>query len=157
MSTTKKNDPSRGEPSSRSAQFGQIVRGRRLTSGTTQADLAERMNEHGFSWHQTTVNKIENGLRPITWDEAVALGTLLDLDLSACADDVQRLEAEWRELDRQCDVAEVQFRRVLQRRTEVEERIAGFRPTGKQGQGFKRAKAAAEQAVAEMKRPRKAR
>jgi transcriptional regulator with XRE-family HTH domain len=93
--------PHRGDPS---AQLGRIVRLRRAGAGWTQADLGERMTEHGLSWRQSTVNRIETGLRPITWNEAVTLAALLDIDLSTAADtDEQKLRNETAALAREID------------------------------------------------------
>jgi transcriptional regulator with XRE-family HTH domain len=71
---------------SASERLGRIVKRRRTRTGETQSELAARMNGHGHSWHQSTVNKIENGQRPIVWAEAVTLATVLDFDLRAAVE-----------------------------------------------------------------------
>jgi transcriptional regulator with XRE-family HTH domain len=96
------------EPSSSSAELGRLVKLRRNQAGATQTDLANLMTGRGHSWHQSTVNRIENGQRPITWDEAVTLASILDIDLSQAArseswllDKLVELSLQRAETDRQ--------------------------------------------------------
>lgn len=45
--------------------------------GMTQTDLSARMRERGFAFHQQTVQRIENGDRPVRLGEAHAIAELL--------------------------------------------------------------------------------
>lgn len=53
----------------------------RQGKGWSQADLAVRMTERGFSWHQTTVAKTEGADRPLRLNEADALAAALGVHL----------------------------------------------------------------------------
>lgn len=63
--------------SSREAVFAGSVRRRREDKGWTQTDLAREMKKQGFSFHQQTIQRIEDGKRPVRLDEAYALAELL--------------------------------------------------------------------------------
>jgi hypothetical protein len=55
------------------------------------------MSSVGSAWYQSTVNRIETGGRTVTWDEAVALSTLLDFDLTeAAGEDLDLVLAQYR-------------------------------------------------------------
>jgi transcriptional regulator with XRE-family HTH domain len=51
----------------------------REQAGLSQDELAQRMNERGFEFTQTTIGKIESGQRPVKISEIVALGDTLGL------------------------------------------------------------------------------
>lgn len=53
------------------------VRCAREAAGVSQTSLAEGMRLHGFKWHQVTVGRVEQGERPLRWDEGVALRDLI--------------------------------------------------------------------------------
>jgi transcriptional regulator with XRE-family HTH domain len=110
------------EPTSASAQLGELVKLLRLQAGATQTDLAELMTGRGFSWHQSTVNRVETGLRPITWDEAVALASLLRINLAAAANTRDQLYARGVEIhDEQRALAE-ELVSVEERIREIDQR-----------------------------------
>src|SRR5690242_1263728 len=48
----------------------------------TQGEVAEAMNARGFSMRQSTITKIEKGLRPVRVNEATALAAVLHTDLA---------------------------------------------------------------------------
>ncbi|WP_024801179.1 helix-turn-helix domain-containing protein [Nocardia sp. BMG51109] len=56
--------------------YGAQVRGWRRARGWSQDDLADKLNDLGFEMHQTTVAKIERGIRPLRVAEAVALAQI---------------------------------------------------------------------------------
>jgi transcriptional regulator with XRE-family HTH domain len=56
--------------------FGEKVRQWRHKRNWSQEDLAERLRQHGFDMHQTTVAKIERGTRPLRVAEAAAIATI---------------------------------------------------------------------------------
>ena len=58
-------------------QFAANVRDERERKQMSQADLAARMRERGWSWHPQTVQKIEAGHRKVSVGEAEALARLL--------------------------------------------------------------------------------
>jgi transcriptional regulator with XRE-family HTH domain len=118
---TKKRDQHDEEPTSASEQLGRIVKARRLEAGGTQTDLAELMTKRGFSWRQSTVNRIETGLRPITWDEAVMLASLLSIDLAEAANTRERLLAKIADIDRQ---GEQTFKQLSEQKLVLEQQLA---------------------------------
>ena len=60
--------------------FGEAVRTLRRARGWSQEDLARKMTDAGYPMHQTTLAKLESGVRPTSVDELVALGALLNVD-----------------------------------------------------------------------------
>jgi transcriptional regulator with XRE-family HTH domain len=58
-------------------RFGDKVRQWRRARNWSQDDLVERLRDHGFEMHQTTVAKIERGTRPLRVAEAMALASIL--------------------------------------------------------------------------------
>jgi len=80
----------------------------------SQEDLAERMTQLGFKFHQTQIAKIENGTRLLRFDEVVGLAKALnvpaanfmteavagpdepDYELQEAGYRVQKAEQEWR-------------------------------------------------------------
>lgn len=48
----------------------------------SQSQVAERMTEAGFRWGQSTVYKVENGARKLTFIEGVELARILGVDAS---------------------------------------------------------------------------
>lgn len=99
-----------------------VVKAERLGAAATQTDLAELMNARGFSWRQSTVNRIETGLRPITWDEAVALAALLRIDLGVAAETRDALLIRRDDLRRQADDVNKQWLAAEQQLAELDER-----------------------------------
>ncbi|MBA9003695.1 helix-turn-helix domain-containing protein [Thermomonospora cellulosilytica] len=59
--------------------FAQRAWKRRVELGLSQTELARRMADRGFPWHQVTVSRTESGERPIRLDEAAALAGILGL------------------------------------------------------------------------------
>lgn len=73
-------EPERAGRPSRS--LGLLIRQRRNELGWSQEKLAQELNrDWGLRWYQSTVNRVETGGRTVTWDEAVVLAAILDLDL----------------------------------------------------------------------------
>jgi transcriptional regulator with XRE-family HTH domain len=64
-------------------RFGEVVREWRLNRDWTQEDVAERLRHQGFEMHQTTVAKIERGVRPLRVAEAAALAEVFDMPVMA--------------------------------------------------------------------------
>lgn len=95
------------EAGARSRRFGQEIRHRREARGWSQQDLVDAMNELGVRWYQTTVGRIETGGRNVTWDEAVVVAVVLDLDLNGLAaqDDTDIALAHYRQLYAGIDAA----------------------------------------------------
>ncbi|MBD3942802.1 helix-turn-helix transcriptional regulator [Microbacterium sp. NEAU-LLC] len=58
---------------------GQAIRLRRMTSGLSQSELADRLSRMGFSMMQTTVAKIEAGTRPLRLSEFVGIAHALGM------------------------------------------------------------------------------
>lgn len=61
--------------------FGENVRQFRVMSGMSQADLAKRLTDAGFTMHQTTVAKLEKGNRPTAVGEVAALASVFDIPI----------------------------------------------------------------------------
>ena len=57
-----------------------FLRPARISAGKSQGQLAAEMSGLGFEWHQSTVNKIETGIRKLAASEVIPLGTLLGVD-----------------------------------------------------------------------------
>lgn len=55
----------------------------RKNTGLSQTDVAKAMHDIGFRWHQPTVAKVENGERPLRFDEGIALADLFEIDLTS--------------------------------------------------------------------------
>lgn len=51
----------------------------RKAARLSQEDMAERMTRLGFKFHQTQVAKIENGTRPVRFDEVLGLAKALSV------------------------------------------------------------------------------
>ncbi|WP_238384592.1 helix-turn-helix transcriptional regulator [Segeticoccus rhizosphaerae] len=77
---------------SREAVFAGSVNRLRERKGWTQTDLAREMKERGFPFHQQTIQRIEDGKRPVRLDEAYALAELLDSEI----DSMSRSMEGWR-------------------------------------------------------------
>ena len=91
--------------------FRARMRQRRRALGWSQRRVAEEMTKLGHAWHQTMVNKVEAGRRPIGLGEAVALGRILGADLSdMTSEGVHDPEAELFELrQRELAILEARF------------------------------------------------
>lgn len=63
--------------------LGVKIRQLRERAGWSQADLAERLKNVGFEFHQTTVAKMEAGKRPIRVAEVFALGVVFRMPMTA--------------------------------------------------------------------------
>lgn len=60
--------------------FIDAVRAAREAKGWSQTQLAARMADRGFRWHQSSVARIEHGDRALTFREYLALADSLDMD-----------------------------------------------------------------------------
>lgn len=63
--------------------LGEKVRALREAAELTQAEVAQLMQEEGFSWYQATVYKIEAGRRKLPGSEVRALANALGVEPSA--------------------------------------------------------------------------
>lgn len=66
--------------------FAANLRSTREAMGITQAELAERMRDRGFGFHQATIYKIEKGERKVSIGEAMAIAGLFDIDVTDLAE-----------------------------------------------------------------------
>lgn len=64
-------------------RVGTRLRELRTAERYSQAGLAEAMTARGFSWHQTTVYRIESGRRELLLTEAEAVTELLRVPLTS--------------------------------------------------------------------------
>jgi transcriptional regulator with XRE-family HTH domain len=70
------------QPREKTAEtLGANVRYLREHASISQAELARRMAERGWSWHQATVYRVETGKQPVRFDEALDLADLLGVTL----------------------------------------------------------------------------
>jgi transcriptional regulator with XRE-family HTH domain len=61
--------------------LGANVRYLRERASISQVELARRMADRGWSWHQATVYRVETGKQPVRFDEALDLADLLGVTL----------------------------------------------------------------------------
>jgi transcriptional regulator with XRE-family HTH domain len=70
------------QPREKTAEtLGANVRYLREHASISQTELARRMTDRGWSWHQSTVYRVETGKQPVRFDEAVDLADLLGVTL----------------------------------------------------------------------------
>jgi transcriptional regulator with XRE-family HTH domain len=70
------------QPRERTAEtLGANVRYLREHASISQTELARRMTERGWPWHQSTVYRVESGRQAVRFDEAVDLADLLGATL----------------------------------------------------------------------------
>ncbi len=62
----------------RARVFAQNLKRSRVARDWTQTDLAREMKERGFSFHQQTIQRIEDQQRPVRLDEAYAFSEILE-------------------------------------------------------------------------------
>src|SRR6185437_14748918 len=62
--------------------FGDHLRRMRNEAGLTQRQLADKMSEAGITMYQSTIGKIEAGLRTVSIGEAVQFAAALGVQLS---------------------------------------------------------------------------
>lgn len=79
------------DPTGVSSVFARNVRLRRISGGMSQTELAKRMKANGFAFHQQTVQRIEDGERPVKLDEAIAISELFGVDVRMMSLDRARL------------------------------------------------------------------
>lgn len=99
-------------PDSRSADetFGANLRTLRERNEMSQPELARRMVERGWPWHQSTVYRTESGRQPLKLGEAVDLAQILGVSMDRLAGIAPDISEEAREARRQADAAE-EYRR----------------------------------------------
>lgn len=68
-------------PDLEAQRFGENVKALRKRAGMSQADLAKRMAERGWPWHQNTVYRIENGGQAVRLFEAAAVAAVLQTSI----------------------------------------------------------------------------
>lgn len=66
-----------------SETIGSAVRSHRERRGMSQAELARRMKNQGYSWYPATVARTETGERPLRLDEALSLAGILGVTIQA--------------------------------------------------------------------------
>jgi len=64
-------------------ELGREIKRARQEAGLTQARVAAFMTEAGFRLHQTQITSIESGDRPLTIMEAIAICSIVGVDLAA--------------------------------------------------------------------------
>lgn len=70
------------QPRDKTAEtLGANVRYLREHASVSQTELARRMAERGWPWHQATVYRVETGKQPVRFDEALDLADLLGVTL----------------------------------------------------------------------------
>lgn len=61
-------------------EIARLVRVAREAKGWTQHHVADLMQEHGFSWTQSTVSRVESGRQGLRLREARVLARVLGID-----------------------------------------------------------------------------
>lgn len=70
------------QPREKTAEtFGANVRYLREHASISQTELARRMTDRGWPWHQSTVYRVESGRQAVRFDEALDLADLLGVTL----------------------------------------------------------------------------
>lgn len=84
--------------------------------GVSQTELARQLSDRGLSFHQQTVQRVEQGDRAIRLDEAYLIAEIFDVELSSMTDDLPEGDRELlqivdtfrrRSLSTQADLQEV--------------------------------------------------
>jgi transcriptional regulator with XRE-family HTH domain len=117
------------------------IAGRKLNSlrtehGWSQAEVARRMEAYGYSWHQTTVGRIESGQRPLRLNEVVHVAAMFGVNPiqflvpnvrpERLTEDIKASEEGREEVLRQLKDAKAELNHVSQRRAGAEERYQGL-------------------------------
>ncbi|WP_031067551.1 helix-turn-helix domain-containing protein [Streptomyces sp. NRRL WC-3742] len=113
----------------------------RKAARLSQEDVAERMTRLGFKFHQTQVAKIENGTRPVRFDEVIGLAKALsvppsnfmteavagpdepDYELQEAGFAVEKAEQEWRTAHDLEQAAKARYDEALRTYEEIAERL----------------------------------
>ncbi|KQV20923.1 MULTISPECIES: helix-turn-helix domain-containing protein [unclassified Kitasatospora] len=127
----------------------------RTAAQLSQQDVAERMTRLGFKFHQTQIAKIENGSRPVRFDEVVALAKTLDVAagrfmteavegpqergyaLRAARHRVQKAELAWRNARALEQAAKDQLEQARREHDEIAKRLAAHVTNAAPGPGNK--------------------
>ncbi len=114
----------------------------RKAARLSQEDVAERMTRLGFKFHQTQVAKIENGARPVRFDEVIGLAKALsvpaanfmteavagpdepDYELQEAGFRLQAAEVEWRTARDIEQAAKARLAEAEREYDEIAERLA---------------------------------
>lgn len=75
----------------RARVFAENLKRLRVSRGLTQTDLARHMKERGFSFHQQTIQRIEDQERPVRLDEAYAFGEIVHASVDQMSWDQETL------------------------------------------------------------------
>lgn len=62
--------------------FRQNMKSARVASGISQTQFAKQLNEAGLPYHQQTVQRVEDGKRPVRLNEAFVIAQALEVDIS---------------------------------------------------------------------------
>lgn len=101
-------------------RFGEGVRAARVASNMTQDAIADAMQERGFSFHQATIYKIENGHRKTPITEALALADILGHSVEELAAGGSRIAASpLDEANRRLTKASAQISAATREQTEA--------------------------------------
>lgn len=73
--------------------FARNVKFRRTQRNMTQTEVARLMKERGFSFHQQTVQRIEDGVRPVKLEEAYALSRIFEISVDSMAWNMENMRA----------------------------------------------------------------
>jgi transcriptional regulator with XRE-family HTH domain len=110
------------EPTDFNSRVGANVRWFRKAAGVSQSELAQRLAERGFQFSQTTVVKTEQGIRPLKFEEAVAVGEILGVqaeDLTEIRSRAQEFRAALLQLRNVEESLAVRRREIVQMEAEV--------------------------------------
>jgi transcriptional regulator with XRE-family HTH domain len=75
--------PEPGAPQGAEHHFAANLRAVREERGISQAELARRMADRGWPWHQQTVGRVEAGQRVVRLGEAKDLAAILETTIDA--------------------------------------------------------------------------
>lgn len=92
-------------------RFGERLRAERQARDMSQSHVLLVLEaSHGIKWHQSTMTKVEAGTRPVRLFEALALASVLHVDLADLLDDPQsQHSADRRDLHRKGRLDELAY------------------------------------------------
>lgn len=88
------------------AHVGARIKTARESQEITQSGLARLMGDRGaIGFHQPTIDRVEAGIRPLKFQEAIIFASVLGLSLDELADDAEMSDLEIKAgLDRAIEV-----------------------------------------------------
>jgi transcriptional regulator with XRE-family HTH domain len=117
--------------------FRANVRATREHRGLSQVSLAQRLADYGYTWPQSTVQRIETGQRRVDVAEAHALASALGVSittlLSSARPEDEARATEIRRALENVDETAAELHRAQERHTRALQRLSDLNPAGLTG------------------------